>query len=290
MEGIVSVLKPPAMSSNDVVVDIRKIYGTKRVGHLGTLDPEAAGVLPVCIGRAVRLFDYLVDKKKEYTAEIVFGASTDTQDAQGKIISRSSDVVSSEKLTKILPLFTGSVEQIAPAFSALKYHGKTMYHYAKSGNAVPEKRRSVDVFDLSLLEELGRNRFLIRVVCSKGTYIRTLCSDIGVALGIPSHMSFLLRTRSGGFSIEQSFTLQQLSNLSEHGELSASLLSCEKCLSFLPELRIGKERMRPTLNGLDTNIDFFPGETVRLYADNTFLGIGRVQNGCVHLAVNLYSE
>ena len=288
MEGIVSVLKPPAMSSSDVVVDIRRIYQTRRVGHLGTLDPEAAGVLPVCVGRAVRLFDYLVDKEKEYLCEIAFGVSTDTQDAQGRIIDRSNETVTKERLCEILSAFSGSIEQVAPAYSALKFHGRKLYDHALSGTAVPEKRRVIDISDLSLDEELDHNRFLLKVTCSRGTYIRTLCHDIGTAVGVPAHMAFLLRTRSGPFSLDGSFTLKQLRDLSDMGKLQNSLVSCEQSLSFLDALRLDSSRLRPTLNGLDTSVPSVMDGTFRLYAEDTFLGIGKVSDGNVHLAVNLF--
>ena len=290
MEGIVSVLKPPAMSSSDVVVDIRRIYGTKRVGHLGTLDPEAAGVLPVCVGRAVRLFDYLVDKQKEYLTEIVFGSSTDTQDAQGKILSRSKKIVSTEHLMEVLPSFTGMIEQVAPAYSALKYQGKTMYDYVRSGHMIPEKRRTVDISDLTLIEELSKNHFLLKVACSRGTYIRTLCYDIGEMLGVPAHMSFLLRTRSGCFTLDSSFSIDQLRERKNSGTLEESLVTCEQALGFMPELKIDMRRMKPALNGLETSIPNVAAENVRLYAGDIFLGIGKVKNGSVRLAVNLFTE
>lgn len=291
MEGIVSVLKPPAMSSSDVVVDIRKIYGTKRVGHLGTLDPEAAGVLPVCVGRAVRLFDYLVDKQKEYLAEIVFGVSTDTQDAQGRILLRSNETVNKELLLETLPNFTGIFQQTAPLYSALKYNGKKLYDHARSGREVPEKRRFVEIPELSLVEELGRNRFLIRIVCSRGTYIRTLCYDIGASLGIPSHMAFLLRTRSGSFTLENAFTLDELKTMAQNGTIMESLTSCEEALCFLSDLHLDESRMKPTLNGLVTTMTNLPdGSTYRLYAGDVFLGIGKATGGSMRLVVNLYTE
>ncbi len=289
MEGIVSVLKPPAMSSSDVVVDIRKIFGTKRVGHLGTLDPEAAGVLPVCIGRAVRLFDYLVDKQKEYLAEIVFGCSTDTQDAQGRISLRSEEVVSAERLRRVLPSFSGMIEQVAPAYSALKFQGKKMYDHVRSGHAVPEKRRLVEISELCISDELSKNHFLLKIVCSRGTYIRTLCNDIGYAIGVPSHMSFLLRTRSGIFTLDKSFTIDQLREMNDSGDISAALTTSEQALCFMPALRLDACRMKPAMNGLETDIPFFTDENVRLYAGNVFLGIGKVQKGSVRLAVNLYT-
>ena len=141
-EGIVTVLKPPAMSSSDVVVDVRHIFDTKRVGHLGTLDPEAAGVLPVCVGRAVRLFDYLVDKRKTYLCEIAFGAATDTQDAQGAVTETGDAVVSEAALDAVLPRFTGTIVQTPPMYSALKHNGQKLYDLALQGKEIPKKHPS----------------------------------------------------------------------------------------------------------------------------------------------------
>lgn len=150
-EGVVSVLKPPGMTSSDVVVDIRRIFGERRVGHTGTLDPAAAGVLPICIGRATRLFDYLVDKEKEYIAEIRFGAETDTEDACGTVIAESSRMVSKAELEKILPDFIGEIEQVPPIYSSLSVNGVKMYKLARNGSVaapVEERRRRIRVFCL----------------------------------------------------------------------------------------------------------------------------------------------
>ena len=144
-EGIITVLKPPGMSSSDVVVDVRRVFETKRVGHLGTLDPEAAGVLPVCVGRAVRLFDYLVDKQKTYLAELVFGASTDTQDAQGTVLETSDRIVSETELDAVLSRFTGRIVQTPPMYSALKHNGRKLYDLARAGEEIPDKSREVEI-------------------------------------------------------------------------------------------------------------------------------------------------
>lgn len=290
MEGIVTVLKPPAMSSSDVVVDIRKLFETKRVGHLGTLDPEAAGVLPVCVGRAVRLFDYLVDKPKEYLAEIVFGIATDTQDAQGMITERSEKIVSESQLQSVLPLFCGEMEQIAPIYSALKHNGKKLYDLARAGSDVPEKKRSVILDRIEYIEQTGKNRFLIRIACSRGTYIRTLCADIGVSLGVPAHMSFLLRTSSGPFRLEQAYTIAGLKTLKDQDLLAAALIPCEKALSFLPPCVLADNRMKPSLNGLETSLRDSLTGPVRLYSGQVFLGIGLADRSSVKLVVNLFEN
>lgn len=287
MEGIVTVLKPPAMSSSDVVVDVRKLFETKRVGHLGTLDPEAAGVLPVCVGRAVRLFDYLVEKRKEYLCEITFGMATDTQDAQGKPLAVSDAIVTREQVEAVLPLFFGVQEQLAPMYSALKSNGKKLYDLALAGEEIPEKRRQIEIDLLELGEQTGQNRFLLRVGCSRGTYIRTLCHDIGAAVGVPAHMSFLLRTASGMFTIGHAHTITELRERKEAGTLEDTLVSCEEALAFLPALHLPEDRRKPALNGLETTVRTGSNGKVRLYGGGTFLGIGLVSDGSVKLAVNL---
>ncbi len=288
IEGVVTVLKPPAMSSSDVVVDLRKIFETKRVGHLGTLDPEAAGVLPVCVGRAVRLFDYLVDKQKTYLAEIAFGASTDTQDAQGAVLETSDAVVTEEMLDAVLKQFTGTITQTPPKYSALKFNGQKLYDLALSGKEIPDKSRAVEIASLRRTETLGRNRFLIEVACSRGTYIRTLCADIGTALGVPAHMAFLLRTASGPFTLEHAHSIAELTEWKEQGRLSDALTSCEDAVAFLPRLDLMRERRKPAMNGLPTRTNAQDG-MYRLYCEG-FLGVGAVQNGSAVLRVHLYGE
>ena len=175
MEGVVNVLKPPGMTSSDAVVDIRHIFGTRRVGHTGTLDPGAAGVLPICVGRATRLFDYLVEKEKTYIAELCFGAKTDTQDSYGRCLEKSDVQVSRSDLESVLPKFHGAIQQIAPMYSAVKCGGKKLCDIARQGQEVELAARKATIYEILVLDEIAFNRFLIRIRCSRGTYIRTLC-------------------------------------------------------------------------------------------------------------------
>ena len=286
MEGIVSVLKPPSMSSSDAVVDVRRIFETKRVGHLGTLDPEAAGVLPVCVGRAVRLFDYLVDKQKTYLCEIVFGIATDTQDAQGKVVETSGSVVTEAQLDAVLKRFTGRILQTPPKYSALKFNGQKLYDLALAGKEIPDKTREVEIHSLVRTQTLGPNRFLLEVVCSRGTYIRTLCSDIGEALCVPAHMAFLLRTASGMFTLERSVSISQLEEMKGQGRLCDALIPCEEAASTFPRLDLKADRRKPTVNGLSTRTDADDG-IYRIYCGD-FLGVGVVKDGSAVLKVHLY--
>jgi len=286
-EGIVTVLKPPGMTSSNAVADVRRIFGVKRVGHLGTLDPGAAGALPVCVGRAAKLFDYLVDKEKTYVAEIAFGVATDTQDSYGTVIQTdSARIVAAEELAAVLPEFLGEQTQIAPAYSALKVDGRKMYDLARDGLAVPEKIRPITIHHLCLLEQTGENRFLIEVTCSRGTYIRTLCADIGTALGTAAHMSFLLRTASGPFTVAKAYSVQELERCKEENLLSQTLISCEDALRGFPAVELSSDRRIPTMNALET---FYrhPDGIVRVYADG-FLGLGEVKKNRVRLTVHLY--
>ena len=290
-EGVVPLLKPPGLSSSDCVVDVRRLFGEKRVGHLGTLDPGAAGILPVCVGRAVRLFDYLVDKEKTYRFELILGAATDTQDSFGQVIETGTRDMAAAEIEAVLPRFRGDIEQLAPAYSALKSNGQKLYDLALQGKAVPEKRRPVTIRELTLLRQEGEGRFLLEMTCSRGTYVRTVCHDLGHALGTCGHMGSLLRTRSGPFTVERSFTVEELKTLREEDRLGEALVSCEAALIQFPELTLPKDRLIPTKNGLPTDLhgpDRRPDGPLRLYCDGVFLGIGKVEQGRVKLAVHLY--
>ena len=291
MEGIVPLLKPPGLSSSDCVVDVRRLFGEKRVGHLGTLDPGAAGILPVCVGRAVRLFDYLVDKDKTYRFELILGAATDTQDSFGQVTETGERDIPAAALAAVLPRFMGEIEQLAPAYSALKSNGQKLYDLALQGKDVPEKRRPVTISELMLLRQEGEGRFLLEMTCSRGTYVRTMCHDIGHALGTCGHMGVLLRTRSGPFSVERSFTVEELRDMKEAGTLGRALISCEEALSQFPALILPDDRLIPTKNGLPTDLrgsDRQPDGVVRLYCDGLFLGIGRIEKNRARLVVHLY--
>lgn len=287
MDGIVSILKPPGMTSSNAVYDVRRIFQEKRVGHTGTLDPGAAGVLPICLGRATRLFDCLVDKTKEYVAEITFGSRTDTQDAYGRVVETMKCDIAQEQLLSVLPYFLGEITQIAPSYSALKVDGQKMYDLARAGLEVPERQRQITIYDIVLLEKIDRNRYLIRVSCSRGTYIRTLCEDIGKKLGVPAYMSFLLRTASGNFTIDNAWSIAELDELKAKGTLQDAVISCEETLSFLPVVSLPEDRKTPTKNGLDTYCRGIQDGTVRVCCDG-FLGIGEVKAHRLKLTVHLY--
>ncbi len=293
IEGVVNLLKPPGMTSSDAVTDIRRLFDTRRVGHAGTLDPGASGVLPICIGRATRLFDYLVDKQKEYIAEVCFGAATDTQDSYGKVLLRAQASVSREALAAVLPRFTGEVDQTVPMFSAVRLGGRKLYELAREGAQEVKITRGIEVYALELLAQTGENRFLLKMACSKGTYVRAVCADIGAALGVPAHMSFLLRTRAGDFTIERAHTLAELAAWKEEGRLFEAVTSIENALPMLGEVRLAlsAQEERLLVNGAqieNSALACYEEETpLRVYANGAFVGIGLARAGGLHIRLNL---
>ena len=288
MDGIVTILKPPGMTSSNVVFDVRKIFSEKRAGHLGTLDPAAAGVLPVCLGRATRLFDILVDKDKEYVFEIAFGTQTDTQDAYGAVLARDERIVEQSELMRILPEFIGDQVQAASIYSALKVDGKKMYDLARAGETIEPRLREISVHELELIEQTAPNRFLLRAVCSRGTYVRSLCESIAEKLGTIGYVPVLLRTRSGPFVSEHALTIAELDAAKSAGTLDQTLTSCEDAMAFLPELRLPADRTVPTKNGLETHVRGEADGLVRVYGDGVFLGIGEIKHERFRLTIHLY--
>lgn len=297
LEGVVNILKPPGMTSSDVVSDVRRIFETKKVGHTGTLDPGAAGVLPVCVGRATRLFDDLVDKEKVYITEIAFGAETDTQDAYGSIIKYdSSGGVTRERLEAILPIFTGRIMQTAPVYSALNYKGQKMYKLAREGKPVEPKTREITVSSITIIKNIDAKRFLLKIACSKGTYVRTLCSDIGKALNTCAYMSFLLRIKSGRFMIEDSYSIPALQELKTLGILGSAVTPVDMAVAHLPALYlndISKRDKRLLTNGAPIALpQRYRGLTnesrLRIYAGE-FIGIGGANGELVKVCTLLYA-
>lgn len=212
INGFINVLKPPGMTSHDVVGCMRRVYKTKKVGHAGTLDPAAAGVLIIAIGYATRVLEYITDVNKSYRAEVLLGVKTDSGDDTGKILEQSEVIMPDEaKIHEMLKKFQGEIEQVPPVYSAIKINGQKAYDLARKNIAVEMPKRQVMIHDISL-QNIYEKSFCIDVNCSKGTYIRSLCSDIGDALGIPATMAFLVRTGIGRFKLTEAFTLEEIAN------------------------------------------------------------------------------
>ncbi len=211
MDGFLNILKLPGMTSHDVVQQARRRFPRIKVGHGGTLDPAAAGVLPLMLGKATRLSSRVMVGTKQYRAEVVLGVTTDSDDLAGAVLKRSSPpVIQEAELERLLQTFQGELQQVPPMFSAIKHRGKKMYQYAREGKEVERKERTVTVHDICLVEFFPPDRLLFEVSCSRGTYIRTLCRDIGEALGCGASMSFLLRTKVGPFYLDEALSLEEI--------------------------------------------------------------------------------
>ena len=252
MDGIVNVLKPAGMTSHDVVAKLRRIYHTKKVGHTGTLDPDAVGVLPVCIGQATRLVEYLTDKEKTYKTVVQFGCETNTQDASGEVTATTAlPTLDKAAFCAVTEQFLGEIQQVPPMYSAIKKDGQPLYKLARQGIDVEVEPRSVVIHDIKVLmynQELA----MLEVRCGKGTYIRTLCQDIGRACGSSAHMAYLMRTASGLFHIEDAVSLEKL----EQAENPDSYLhDMNASLCGMPALTVTKPLVQTrVLNGLAQRI------------------------------------
>ncbi len=247
--GVLNINKPAGMTSHDVVEAVRKLVRTRRVGHTGTLDPQATGVLPVCVGRATKIAQYLTQADKEYVLTLRLGITTDTQDAAGQVLSRVEDVaVTREQVAALLPRFRGAIQQVPPLFSAKRVGGERLYQIARRGQVVERAPVTVTVHALELLGMEGPC-VRLRVHCSKGTYARTLCEDIGRALGVGGHLQDLVRTRSGRFTLAETHTLEALAERVRGGRLDEMLIPVPEALAHLPAVRVAPEAARSALQG-----------------------------------------
>jgi len=279
MNGILIADKPADWTSHDVVAKLRGVLKTKRIGHGGTLDPMATGVLPLFIGRATRAAEFCENAKKEYIAGLRLGVVTDTQDITGKIQSENDVSVSADDLTTILNSFLGAQKQIPPMYSAIKQNGKKLYELARSGIEVPRQERDIFISLMELLSGEG-DEFQLRIVCSKGTYVRTLCHDIGTRLGCGGTMSSLRRTKAGVFSIESASTLDEIIAAMTSGNIEDLLLPLDSIFSDCPVVRLSSEETRKCKNGASCKAEELPDGRYRFYGpDNEFLFLGDVVNG-----------
>jgi len=256
VEGILPLLKPKGMTSHDCVWKIRKLYQTKKVGHTGTLDPDVTGVLPICIGRATKIAEYITDAGKSYEGEVTIGFSTTTEDSSGDVVEKVEGLktFSRKQVEEVLRSFKGEIKQTPPMYSAVKVNGKKLYEYARAGIEVERPSRQVTIYEIELLDDreewVGETvSFRFRVKCSKGTYIRTLAVMIGEQLGYPAHMSDLIRTQSSSFTLEDCFSLEQLEEL-ELEERVLLLRPLEEGLLHLPKLDINDKVAEKVINGV----------------------------------------
>lgn len=280
LNGILNILKPPGMTSHDVVSVVRKELNVKKVGHTGTLDPNAAGVLPICVGRATKISQYLLDSKKKYRVELTLGVETDTEDIYGTVINRSSVVPAEGEIKKAILSFTGTYNQVPPMHSAIKVKGKKLYELARKGIEIERTPRTVTIYSIDIIEIKG-NKAMFDVLCSKGTYMRTLCKDIGNILGCGGTMSFLLRMESGKFGLEAAITIEELL---ETRNVKGLLLPLDFPLKYMPEVIVKPASVKQALNGnkiysyYSVDNKEIPLETkVRIYIKKQFVGLGIIK-------------
>ena len=284
--GIVIIDKPAGWTSMDVCAKLRGILKTKKIGHAGTLDPMATGVLPVFVGRATRAVSFAEGGEKEYVAGLRLGLTTNTQDTEGQILTQAPVTVRREELEAVLPRFTGEISQIPPMFSAIKINGQKLYDLARQGKEVERKARAVTIFALEVVEQVSETDYILRIRCSKGTYVRTLCHDIGQALGCGGCMFSLRRTMAAGFTLDESVTLERMQ---EGGE--ALLRPMDSLFRDRPAYRLKTPKQEERChNGNPFFIqENLPEGEYRIYGrEGEFLCLSRLQGGTMTSLKNFF--
>ncbi len=297
MNGILNILKPAGMTSFDVVAVLRRITGQKKIGHTGTLDPSAVGVLPICLGNATKAIEFMIDKDKLYRAELALGVATDTQDSSGKVIFSHAVDFDCNTILNAVTSFKGEIEQLPPMYSAIKIGGKKLYEIARQGETIERQTRSIKIYDINVIriwneksifgdgehtKEYITKKVLMDVHCSKGTYIRTLCNDIGEKLGVGGHMSFLVRTRAGKYGLDSALTLEEIKVLAGENNLSKSLLPVETVFEDYGSISLEEADKFKYNNGtwVKINCDEADNNSLKRVYDKggNFLGLGELFN------------
>lgn len=284
--GVIPIYKEQGLTSHDVVARVRRLLREKRIGHTGTLDPQVTGVLPLCIGQATRIVEYLQDLPKEYEVELVLGFSTNTEDLSGEVIDSVDSVhLDEEQLKKIIASFIGHIQQVPPMYSAVRVNGKRLYELARAGQTIVRNPRQVIIYEIDIQQmELNEHhpRVHLRVLCSKGTYIRTLCADIGAKLGVPAVMGRLIRTQADSFSLDRCVTLEDLETAIHEERVSELVVRIEDALHHMPKMTVDREMAIRALHGQklkypDQSVPPADDDLYRLYEDHTerFLGVFR---------------
>ena len=274
--GIIIIDKPAGWTSQDVAARLRGVFHERRIGHGGTLDPMATGVLPIFVGRATRAVEFFEHAEKEYVAGLRLGVQTDTQDLTGEIVAQRPVSVTREQVQAALEGFLGVQEQLPPMYSAVKIGGKKLYELARQGKTVERKPRQIELLELELLS--GENAdWQFRVRCSKGTYVRTLCHDIGQALGCGGCMSSLRRTKAGGYGLDRAVTMEEIISMDDP---AACLLPVDSVFDRLPRVTVHENQLRAIYNGAAVKASGLADGSYRVYApDGTFLMVGLAEGG-----------
>ena len=282
MLGFLNINKPSGVTSNYIVSNIRKKLKIKKVGHFGTLDPLASGVLPIAIGRATKLFDYFLEKEKEYIATFQFGYLTDTLDSEGKVIETSKNIPTEEEIIEILKTFIGKQNQIPPMYSAKNINGVRAYTLARMGEIVELAPKEIEIYDIAILEKIDNNTYKFLIKCSSGTYIRSIARDLGKKLNTFATMIGLIRTKSGCFEIENSVTIDKYNE--------NDILKIEDVLK-LPEIIVNPDSYKQLSNGVKIKYNT-NGETKKglVYCNGDFFGIGVIENNMLKIDIYLKED
>ena len=287
MNGVIIIDKPQGKTSHDIVGIMRKKFGTRRVGHTGTLDPMATGVLPICIGNATRASDMLRESDKKYRAQLLLGKRTDTLDIEGDVLEERAVNVTEQEIRDVIDTFIGEIDQIPPMYSAIKKGGKKLYELARQGIEIERKPRRINIYSIDIID-INIPYITVDVHCSKGTYIRSLCDDIGTRLGTGAVMTELRRTYTAGFSIDDAYTIEQLDAIED---LSKALNPTDSLFEDLPKIHLNEKQERSIVNGVRmTWRQGEEGESYRAYgADGRFLCVSRLCDGKLILVKSFWS-
>ncbi len=278
MDGVINFFKPRGMTSHDAVYFFRRLLKTKKIGHTGTLDPNATGVLPICIGKATRVSEYLLGVDKEYIGELHLGIATDTGDSDGVVINKSNKNVTEVEIREAFSKFRGNILQVPPMYSALKVDGKKLYELAREGKSIERTPREVNIKSLTIMD-INDREIIFKTRCSRGTYIRTLCEDIGNELGTYGYMSYLIRTGVGNFSIENAYGIETLKNM-ETDQILNLLVPMDEAISHIDKIIVPDGFYARLINGalipVGDNYSKSLDRIFRVYCHEEFIGIGKI--------------
>lgn len=292
MDGIICINKEKGYTSFSVIRELRKLLNIKKIGHGGTLDPLATGVLPIFIGKATKAADMIINKDKIYVVDLKLGVSTDTQDITGNIISSQYSYIDFDQFKNVVFSFVGEYSQIPPMYSALKVNGKKLYELARDGKEVLRAHRDVKIYKIDILEFDKSNQIAkLNVNCSKGTYMRTLCDDIGKSLGVGATLTGLIRTKTGDFSIDNSFTLEQIKNMCNNDTIKSNMIPIESVFSKYPKICLDEIDTKKFLNGVKldiSKIEYINGIDLYSIYDNlnSFIGLAKIDWDKNQLKIN----
>jgi len=289
MNGVVVIDKPPGMTSHDVVAGIRHVLGIRKIGHAGTLDPSATGVLPVCIKEATKLVPFFEHHHKDYRATMRLGVRTDTLDLDGRIISEAAPSVDPSEVISVLQGFTGRITQIPPRFSAIKYHGRPLYDWTRKGIEIEPLPRRVEIFGITV-ERVALPEVTFHVSCSKGTYIRSLCADVGEALGCGACLTGLRRTASGPFMEKSALMLEGLTHGRQRQLLSESLIRLTDTLPGMPAIEVDAALLAKLKTGHQPELDAMKGYDIPFLAEGDMVKFTTVGRDLVAIAKALYAS